>query len=139
MTSTDIALVKDSFSKIAPISEQAAALFYARLFELDPSLRQLFRGEMETEQRKFMQMIALAVSSLNSRETLGAIFRSLGSRHARVGVRPEHYGTVGTAFLWMLEKNLGAEFTPAVKSAWTSTYALLANTMLEGARSQAAA
>ena len=139
MTSTDIALVKESFNKIAPISEQAAALFYARLFELDPSLRQLFHGEMEKQQRKFMQMIALGVSSLNSRETLGAIFRPLGSRHARAGVRPEHYGTVGTAFLWTLEKNLGPEFTPEVKSAWTSAYALLANTMLEGARSEVAA
>jgi len=139
MTSTDIALVKDSFNKIAPISDQAAALFYARLFELDPSLRQLFRGDMEIQQRKFMQMIGLAVSSLGCRDALAAAFGPLGARHARAGVRPEHYSTVGTAFLWTLEKNLGADFTPAVKSAWTSTYSLIANTMLEGARSQVAA
>src|SRR6185436_809482 len=44
MNPTEIKLVKDSFLKITPIAQQAAALFYARLFELDPQLRGMFRG-----------------------------------------------------------------------------------------------
>ena len=46
---------------------------------------------------------------------------------------------VGVALLWTLEKSLGAGFTPAVKSAWTATYALFARTMMAGAHSAASA
>ena len=46
LTSTQTALVQESFALIAPIGEDVAALFYARLFEIDPSLRQLFKEDM---------------------------------------------------------------------------------------------
>ena len=36
MTPQEIGLVQQSFSKVAPISEQAAALFYGRLFQIAP-------------------------------------------------------------------------------------------------------
>lgn len=135
MTPSDIALVQDSFRKVAPIADQAAAIFYARLFELDPSLRPLFSGDMTAQGRKLMQMIATAVSALDRLDAIVPAVRQLGTRHVAYGVRDEHYATVGAALLWTLEKGLGPEFTPAVKAAWTTTYTLLANTMMEAARS----
>lgn len=135
MTPSDIALVKDSFRKVVPIADQAAALFYARLFELDPSLRPMFRGDMREQGRKLMAMIATAVAALDRLESVVPAVRQLGVRHVDYGVTEEHYATVGAALLWTLEKGLGAEFTPAVKAAWVSTYTLLANTMLDAARS----
>ncbi len=139
MNSSEITLVKDSFRKVLPISDQAAALFYARLFELDPQLRHLFRGDMVEQGRKLMTMIATAVASLERIETLVPAVRQLGARHAGYGVTEEHYGTVGAALLWTLEKGLGPEFTPAVREAWTTTYSLLANTMIEAQREAAVA
>lgn len=139
MTPSQVTLVKDSFRKVLPIADQAAALFYARLFELDPSLRPLFRGDMTEQGRKLMTMIATAVAALERLDTIVPAVRALGARHAGYGVKPEHYGTVGNALLWTLEKGLGPEFTPAVRDAWTSVYTLLANTMMEAARQRAAA
>jgi hemoglobin-like flavoprotein len=135
MTPSNIALVKNSFHQITPIADQAAALFYARLFELDPSLRPLFRGDMRAQGQKLMTMIATAVAALEHIETIIPVVRQLGARHVAYGVREEHYGTVGAALLWALEKGLGPEFTPAVRDAWTSTYTLLANTMIDAAKS----
>lgn len=134
MTPNEIALVKDSFRKVVPIADQAAALFYARLFELDPELRQLFRGDMLEQGRKLMAMIAMAVAALERIDEIVPAVRALGARHSGYGVSEEHYATVGAALLWTLERGLGAEFTPAVRSAWTSTYSLLANTMIEAQR-----
>jgi hemoglobin-like flavoprotein len=134
MTSSDITLVKDSFRKIAPIADQAAALFYARLFELDPSLRPLFEGDMVAQGRKLMTMLASAVAALEQPDRLLPVLRQLGARHAGYGVREEHYATVGTALLWTLEKGLGADFNREVRDAWTKTYVLIANTMIEAAR-----
>jgi hemoglobin-like flavoprotein len=139
MNTSDIALVKDSFRQVLPIADQAAALFYARLFELDPQLRHLFRGDMVEQGRELMAMIATAVASLERIDTLVPAVRQLGARHAGYGVTEEHYGTVGAALLWTLEKGLGPGFTPAVREAWTTTYSLLANTMIEAQREAAVA
>lgn len=129
MTSDQIRLVQSSFQKVIPISETAADLFYRRLFELDPSLRALFKGDMKTQGQKLMQMIAAAVQGLDKPDTLIPIVQSLGKRHAGYGVQTHHYDTVGAALLWTLEQGLGKDFTPETKSAWTETYKLVAGTM----------
>jgi len=134
LTPADIRLVKDSFRKIVPIGEQVAALFYARLFELDPALRTLFRGEMSEQGRRLMAFIATAVASLEESDRLLAETRALGARHAGYGAREAHYVTVGVALLWTLEKGLAGDFTAEVRSAWSRTYAFLASTMIEAAR-----
>ena len=43
MTPEQVTLVQESFELVVPIAETAAVLFYDRLFELDPSLRPLFK------------------------------------------------------------------------------------------------
>jgi hemoglobin-like flavoprotein len=139
MTPSDITLVKESFRKVLPIADQAAALFYARLFELQPELRPLFRGDLHEQGRKLMTMIGIAVSSLDRLDAIVPAVRALGARHAGYGVTEESYATVGAALLWTLEKGLGPDFTPAVREAWTSTYSLLANTMIEAQREAALA
>jgi nitric oxide dioxygenase len=139
MSPTAIALVQDSFRKIVPIADQAAAIFYARLFDLDPELRPMFGGDMTEQGRKLMSMLATAVGSLTRLDQLLPVVRALGIRHNGYGVSEEHYATVGAALLWTLEKGLGPEFTPAVRDAWTNTYALLANTMIEAQRETPAA
>lgn len=129
MTANEIRLVQSSFQKILPVSETAADLFYRRLFELDPSLRALFKGDMKDQGHKLMQMIAAAVQGLDKPDTLIPVVQSLGKRHAGYGVQARHYDTVGAALLWTLEQGLGKDFTPEIKAAWTETYKLLAGTM----------
>lgn len=138
MTPQQIALVKMSWQQLKPISAQAAALFYGRLFELDPSLRPLFRGDMAEQGRKLMGIINIAVSSLERLEQILPAVQDLGRRHVHYGVTADHYATVGAALLWTLEQGLGATFTPATQDAWTQTYTTLANVMQEAAATAAA-
>jgi len=129
MTNEQIKLVQDSFRQVAPIAETAAQLFYARLFELDPDLEALFKGNLSEQGRKLMQMLALAVSSLDRMEQLLPLVRSLGTRHVNYGVRDKDYDTVGQALLWTLGKGLGDAFTPDVEAAWSNVYGTLASAM----------
>lgn len=129
MTPDQIALVQQSFAKVKPIADQAAALFYGRLFELDPSLRPLFKGDMTEQGRKLMQMLALAVNGLTKLDTLAPAVAELGRRHKGYGVTDSMYPTVASALLWTLEQGLGKDFTPAVKDAWVAAYTLLASVM----------
>ncbi len=138
MTPEEIQLVRTSFARIVPIADQVAALFYARLFELDPTLRNLFHGDMAEQGRKLMQAIGFCVASLDRLPTIVPMVRQLGLRHASYQVRAAHYETVGAALLWTLEKGLGADYTPALRTAWAKLYWLLAETMKAGARDGAA-
>lgn len=134
MTPDQIELVQRSWSRVLPISEAAAQMFYDRLFTLDPSLRPMFRGDMKEQGRKLMAMIGFAVKGLTRLEQLIPGVQALGRRHAGYGVRDEHYATVAAALLWTLEQGLGDSFTAEVHAAWTTAYGVLANTMKDAAR-----
>ena len=132
MTNEQIKLVQDSFRQVAPIAETAAQLFYARLFELDPDLELLFKGNLTEQGRKLMQMLGVAVNSLDRMDQLLPVVRSLGARHVSYGVRDRDYDTVGQALLWTLRKGLGDGFTRDVEAAWTNVYVTLASAMQSG-------
>jgi hemoglobin-like flavoprotein len=129
MTPEQKVLVQTSFAQVLPIAGIAATLFYDRLFTLDPSLRAMFKGDMEEQKRKLMMMLQVAVANLDRLDTLIPAVQNLGARHVRYGVQPEHYATVGAALLWTLEQGLGPAFTPAVRAAWVAVYTLLTDVM----------
>jgi hemoglobin-like flavoprotein len=134
------AVVRDTWAAVAPIAPAAAALFYSRLFELDPSLRRLFRGGDIVEQgKKLMQTLAVAVAGLDRLDTLVPAVEALGRRHVSYGVRDEHYATVGEALLWTLEQGLGDALTGEGLEAWAATYATLAGVMQRSASEAKAA
>ncbi len=136
MNDTQKMLVRASFEKVLPIADAAAALFYDRLFELDPSLKRLFKGDLREQGRKLMSAIQLVVAGLDRLDQIVPAVQHLGRRHAGYGVKPEHYQTVAAALLWTLEQGLGAAFTPETKDAWVAAYTLLAETMIASAEGE---
>ena len=126
-------LVKDSWEAVEPFSEVAAARFYGRLFELDPTLRHLFRGDMTEQGRKLTQTLSVVVRGLDRLEELVPAVESLGRRHGAYGVQDSHYETVKAALLWMLDRAPGTPLTPRARDAWDEAYALLATVMKRAA------
>lgn len=133
MNDHTISLVKESFDLVTPIAPQAAALFYANLFEADPQLKPLFKGDMVVQGHALMQMIELAVGLLDNPGVLMPALQDLGRRHAGYGVQDRHYDTVGAALLKTLRQGLGAAWAPEVEEAWAETYGVLSGTMKEAA------
>ena len=133
MNPTTIHDVQRTFDLITPIADNAASLFYSKLFELDPSLKAMFKSDMSEQRKKLMQILGVAVSSLSNLNAIVPAVQDLGRRHVQYGVQPQHYNTVAQAILWMLEQTLGAAFTPAVKQSWTEVYTILADTMIAAA------
>jgi hemoglobin-like flavoprotein len=139
MTSEQINLVRESFKKIEPVAEEAAVLFYVRLFKLEPDLRRLFKSDIREQGGKLMQMIAYAVSGLERVDELAPALRELGARHAAYGVEDRHYEMVGAALLWTLDKALDEDFNAETKAAWAAVYGILAQTMKDGAAAKPSA
>jgi len=138
MTLKQIQLIKETFAMVAPSADAVAAAFYARLFELDPSLRPMFPASLDDQGRKLMQVLGAAVGMLDRPQALIPVLESLGRRHAGYGVRDEHYDTVGAALLGTLAQGLGAAFTTEACEAWAALYQLVATTMQNAARAGAA-
>jgi hemoglobin-like flavoprotein len=133
MTPRQKQLVQETFAKVVPMSDQAASLFYGRLFETDPTLRGLFKTDIKVQGRKLMQMIGYCVGKLDALDELVPAVKELGRKHADYKVKESDYATVGAALLWTLEQGLGPVFTTEVKEAWSDVYQTLASTMIAGA------
>jgi hemoglobin-like flavoprotein len=139
MTPDQITLVKASFDRLAPQADAVAAAFYARLFQIAPGLRAMFPADLGPQRAKLMQMLAAAVRGLDDVSALMPAVAALGQRHAGYGVQPGHYATVGQALLDTLQSGLGADFTPALRQAWSAVYGALSDAMQAGAPHAAAA
>lgn len=137
VTTEQVKLVRDSWEQVVPIADKAAELFYGRLFELNPALKPMFKGDMKEQGEKLMRMISIAVDHLDKLDEIVPAVQDLGVKHLEYGVKSSHYDTVGAALLWTLGKGLGDTFTSDVMAAWTEVYTLLASTMKDAAREAA--
>jgi hemoglobin-like flavoprotein len=115
-------LVQISLDKVRACTPSPVALFYERLFELDPALRPLFRCDLEAQERRMLDSLGNLVDALDDPESFQSKLWALGRRHVGYGVENRHYETVGAALLWAMEQSLGATFTPEVRAAWTELY-----------------
>jgi hemoglobin-like flavoprotein len=140
MTPEQVKLVQQSFGQVVPIADKAAEIFYGRLFDVAPSVKPLFRGDLAEQRRKLMSALATVVKGLGDLPSVLPAASALAKRHVDYGAKPDHYPLVGEALLWTLERGLGPQWTPEVAAAWTAAYTALSNFMVAEAygRPQAA-
>jgi nitric oxide dioxygenase len=133
MTPDQVKFVQQSFAKVVPISDQAAVIFYDRLFEIAPAVKPMFTGDMAVQRGKLMTMLGAVVRGLSNIESILPAASALAIRHVSYGAKAEHYPVVGAALLWTLEKGLGDRWTPEVADAWTAAYTTLSGYMISEA------
>lgn len=133
MDAEQVEMVQASFKKVIPISDKAAEIFYAKLFDFDPELKKLFKHDMKEQGKKLMSTLAIVIAGLDKPETIIPAAEKLAVKHIDYGVKPEDYTTVGNALLYTLKQGLGDEFTPELRSAWVEAYRMLAKVMKKAA------
>lgn len=139
MTPEQIVLVQGSFAKVAPIADQAAQLFYGRLFEIAPAVKPMFPADMTEQSRKLMTTLAIVVNGLSNLESVLPAASALAKKHVGYGVKQEHYAPVGEALLWTLETGLGPDWSADLEAAWTAAYGTLSGFMINEAYGRPAA
>ena len=139
MTPDQVQLVQQSFSKVVPIADQAAMLFYDRLFEIAPPVKAMFPADMAEQRKKLIGMLAAVVNGLGDLPSILPAASALAKRHVAYGAKAVHYPVVGAALLWTLEKGLGDAWTPEVAAAWTTAYGTLSGYMISEAYGSAQA
>jgi nitric oxide dioxygenase len=130
MTPQQIDVVQSSFAKVVPIADAAAALFYARLFEIAPRVKPLFHGDMTEQGRKLMMTLGVVVNGLRDLDAIAPAAQALAVKHVGYGVK---------ALLWTLQRGLGEAYTAEVAANWTTAYATLSGAMIAAAHGEEAA
>ncbi|GHN02191.1 hemoglobin [Cytophagales bacterium WSM2-2] len=139
MTPRQIELVENSWDYVLMNTAEAGIIFYNKLFELDPSLRAMFKEDIKSQSQKLVSLITFAVHKLNTLDEIISDVKALGARHKGYKVKPAHYTTVAEALLWTLGQGLGEQWTEEVKEAWVSLYTVLSKTMIEAAEEKVVA
>jgi hemoglobin-like flavoprotein len=132
ITNAQKIIIQTTFSQVND-ADTLAARFYDRLFEIDPTTKLLFRGDMTEQGKKLMQTLAVVVHGLDNLITLVPAIQNLGKRHVSYGVTTEHWNSVGAALLWALEDAFGAAFSDEVREAWATAYSVIAETAIAAA------
>ncbi len=133
MKTEQIDLIQASFTKVAPIADVAADIFYTRLFEIAPEVKPMFKGDISEQGKKLMTTLGVVVNGLKNLDAIVPVAEQLAVKHIDYGVKEEHYQPVGEALIFTLEKGLGDEFTPELKESWIAAYTTLSGAMIAAA------
>jgi len=129
MNKQQIELLQRAFAKVDPVAQEVGDLFYGRLFEMDPSLRPLFTGDIKAQAKMLMTAIGLAVQRLDHPDVVTSQVALIGQRHLNYGAMPADFDKFGAALQWALEQTLGDAFTPSAKDAWTEAFKFIVQGM----------
>jgi hemoglobin-like flavoprotein len=134
LTDRQITLIRESLKAIGESSHPLGLLFYGHLFELDPSLRSMFKSDLLSQSKKLTDTLSAIADSLGDPARVRPILHNLGRRHVDYQVRPEHYPVVSEALLWALRQVLQQDFDTETRQAWTAALQLINEEMLRGAK-----
>lgn len=129
MTKEEIELLRASLQKATAKRGDFADFFYACLFDLSPDMRALFKGDIEAQAQRFMEMVAVAVNGATTEQTVSPALEMLGASHRSLAIETSHYAPFGQALIWSLAQTLGDDLTPETRRAWEDWYELVAQTM----------
>lgn len=131
-------IAQRAFAEMVKQADTLGLLFYARLFELDPTLRELFHTDLDEQAHSLITMLRLCIEGLDERTELLFALRNLGARHVEYGVKERDYETVHEALLWTMHKGLGDRWNAETERALNLVlsffiYEMLRGTVPEGA------
>jgi hemoglobin-like flavoprotein len=126
-------IIRETFPLIREIAIPVSLLFYGRLFDLDPSLRRLFKIDLKEQSKKLVAMLDALVEGIDDWEKIVPVLRELGQRHVGYGVKEQHYDTVCSALVWAIGQALQPGFDKEVRTAWTAVIQAVNEQMKIGA------
>ncbi|WP_027955892.1 NO-inducible flavohemoprotein [Halobacillus kuroshimensis] len=129
-----VRIIKATVPVLEEHGEAITTLFYKRLFENYPELKNIFN---QTHQRAGDQPRALAnmvyMAALHI-ENLGAVLpqvRTVAEKHRSLNVQPEHYPIVGEYLLKAMKEVLGEQATDEILGAWGEAYGVIAGVFID--------
>lgn len=129
-----VALLEESFGKVAPQADEFVMSFYDNLFTDYPAAKPLFEHtDMKSQGQMLKGGLVMVMENLRKPDVLSKALGGLGARHVKYGALPEHYPLVGNSLLKTFDQYLKDDWTTETKNAWVEAYGAITALMLEGA------
>jgi len=129
----DAAHLRESWNLLEPARRAVAVQFLQRLFAEEPRLRLKFPQDIEESMRRILALMEYIVVNAEDPEALARTVRGLGRRYLDESIGRKEVHAAGLAWMWTLERQLGAEFTPARLMAWSQVLAFVLRNLREPA------
>ncbi|MGH3734200.1 MAG: globin domain-containing protein [Micromonosporaceae bacterium] len=126
-------LLKESWTLVEDHADKLAGHFYARIFVLDPQLRDLFPIQMDAQRNRLLNAVVRAVQQVEDPERFADEHRALGRDHRKFHVQPEHHDVVRECLIDALARYAGEQWSPEYAQAWRDAYDAIAGHMVAGA------
>jgi hemoglobin-like flavoprotein len=133
VTEEQIARVRACFDELTPRTPELADRFHARLFAMNPQLRPLFPRDLSSHKQDFAAGLRHVVRHLGRIDALTPMLMDIGSRQARSGLTPGHFGLARESLLATLRDMAGPRWTPELELDWTEALNAVVSIMVLGA------
>lgn len=138
MDARTIELLAASFARVAANRDEAATIFYARLFMTAPMLRPVLRRDLAPQNDEFMSLLAQIVEYHRVGIEPHGYLARVGQNQLGFGDQRVQFDAVGDALMFTLAQVLGDEFSADIRSAWVLAYGEVSSaTIRAGDRSAA--
>ena len=134
LTAQQKSIVKSTAPVLAEHGVAITSLFYERLLNNHPPLRNIFNA---AHQSTGAQPAALAHAvwayavNIDNLDALGTAVSRIGHKHASLGVEPSQYPIVGQELLAAIKAILGDAATDEIVEAWRAAYDQLATIFID--------
>ena len=98
--------------------EVFAGLFYEKVFNRAPFVRQLFKSNMVEQGRLLTHMLGGIVYSLSRPNNLKLGLQKLGENHRKYGVIDDYYPVVNDVMLETIQEIMGEYCNDSILKAW---------------------
>jgi hemoglobin-like flavoprotein len=122
MDAKTIELLAASFARVAAHRDEAAMIFYARLFMTAPALRPVLKRDLAPQTDELVSLLAQVVEYHRIGVEPRSYLARIGQSQAGYGNPRAHFDAVGDALIFTLAQALGDEFSPDIRAAWVFAY-----------------
>lgn len=130
LTTNHIAIVKSTVPLLEAGGSAITEHFYQRMFLHNPELKNIFNMSNQatgSQKLALFEAILAYAKNIDNLVVLKHAVERIAQKHTSFHIQPEHYQVVGLHLIETLRELLPEQFTPAVESAWTAAYGVLAN------------
>ena len=110
------------------------SVFYARLFDVHPAAKPMFRSGLKSQGKFLIQLMTLALTLVLKPDKLEKVMLNLAEKHNERGVKAIEYGIVGEVLFYSLRVTLGDMiFDSVLYFTWTKIMSRMLKIMVPSA------
>lgn len=133
LSESEVEFLQESYAKLYDESAAFSRRFYENLFEIAPKLKALFSNDIESQGRKFMEVLSMIILDLRDEKLIVPLLAAMGRRHVGYGTEPRHYKIVGDALVKTLDEAFRGQWSLKEKAIWVKLYTHIADIMIAAA------